>query len=88
MARLKSKIKKPSGSKIKVKPTDFILSNNLKEMRHALYLSQTELGNMVGVGKCTISLWENHKRGIKDDHKLELCKALKCTVTQLFNWET
>lgn len=88
MARLKSKIKKTAAAKVKAKPTEFILSNNLKAMRHALYMSQTELGRMVGTGKSTISVWENHKRGIKDQHKIELCNALRCTVTQLFNWET
>lgn len=86
MARLKSKIKKPATHKVQVKPTEYILPNNLKEMRHALYMSQTDLGKLVGVGKCSISLWENHKRGIRDDHKIELCRALKCTVSQLFNW--
>jgi DNA-binding XRE family transcriptional regulator len=65
--------------------SDFILKNHIKEIRQSRYLSQAELASRVGVCKSTISMWENGIKGIKDKHKIILCKILKCEITTLFD---
>ena len=67
--------------------TEFILPNNLKQLRNAKYISQADLAEELGVCKSTISMWEHGIKGVKDKNKLELCRVLKCSITELFNWE-
>ena len=67
--------------------TEFILQTNLRALRHDKYLSQAELAERLGVCKSTISMWENGVKGIKDKNKIELCRILGCSITELFSWE-
>ena len=70
----------------KKQKTEFILPNHLKELRAGRYLSQAEVAERIGVCKSTVSMWENHSKGIKDSHKLALCDVLGCSITELFDW--
>ena len=66
--------------------TEFILPNNLKQLRAERFMSQTDLARKIGVCKSTVSMWENGSKGIKDKNKIELCRALRCDITTLFDW--
>lgn len=66
--------------------TDFIVPNHILERRTAMLLSQSDLAKMIGVTKSTISMWENGIKGVKDKHKIELCRILKRDITELFDW--
>jgi DNA-binding transcriptional regulator YiaG len=68
--------------------TEFILPNHIKEIRQAKYLSQKDISDKLGVHKSTVSLWENHLKGVRDKNKIELCRFLKCEITTLFDWGT
>ena len=66
--------------------TEFIIPNHILERRQAMLLSQSDLAKQIGVTKSTISMWENGIKGVKDKHKLELCRILKRDITELFDW--
>lgn len=47
-------------------------------------LTQSDLARMVGVSAGTIHTWENHKFLPRPMHLTLLCKALRCTVQDLY----
>lgn len=49
-------------------------------------MSQEELSKATGITPCAISLIENGKREIKIGNAIKICKALNCTLDELF-WE-
>lgn len=61
-----------------------ILKNNLKEARGEKHLSQTELANMVGVSRQTISSIENGQFNPTAKLALILCIALDKKFEDLF----
>lgn len=49
----------------------------IKELRHKLYMTQTEFGELVGVSQQTVRLWETNKKipHLRNQKKIaELCK--------------
>lgn len=59
------------------------LGSRIASMRGYRQLTQTVLGDMVGVSKQTISGWE-HSRSMPDANDIRaMCKALGCTSDYL-----
>jgi transcriptional regulator with XRE-family HTH domain len=52
----------------------------IKEQRKLLKMSQTELGQKIGVGKTTISNWETEYSSPDPDSLVKLSKIFGCTV--------
>ena len=63
------------------------LYNTLKEYRARYHLSQTELGNLAGVSRQTISLIERGDYNPSVTLALKLSKILNATVEQLFSYK-
>jgi DNA-binding XRE family transcriptional regulator len=63
-----------------------VLPNHIRERRVAARLTQQELAEDVGVAAPTLSTWETGKLIPSDAHKVALCKALNCGITELFDW--
>lgn len=62
------------------------LVNKLKEYRARYYLSQTELGNLAGVSRQTISLIERGDYNPSVTLALKIAKILNATVEDLFSY--
>lgn len=60
-----------------------IKGETLKQFRESAGITQSQLGEYVGVDKNTISRWETGNRGVKDDNCRKLANALNITVAQL-----
>lgn len=63
---------------------ELVLKNNLKEIRNEKSLSQTELANMVGVSRNTISSIETGQFNPTAKLALVLCIALDKKFEDLF----
>ena len=62
------------------------LVNKLKEYRARYHLSQTELGNLAGVSRQTISLIERGDYHPSVTLALKIAKILNATVEDLFSY--
>lgn len=62
------------------------LVNRLKEYRARFNLSQTELGNLAGVSRQTISLIERGDYNPSVTLALKIAKILDATVEELFSY--
>ena len=62
------------------------LVNKLKEYRARYHLSQTELGNLAGVSRQTISLIERGDYNPLVTLALKIAKILNATVEDLFSY--
>ena len=62
------------------------LINHLKESRARSHLSQTDLGNLVGVSRQTISLIERGDYNPSVTLALKIAKVLEATVEELFSY--
>lgn len=62
------------------------LINHLKEYRARFHLSQTDLGNLVGVSRQTISLIERGDYNPSVTLALKIAKVLEATVEELFSY--
>jgi len=62
------------------------LVNKLKEYRARYHLSQTELGNLAGVSRQTISLIERGDYNPSVTLALKIAKILNVTVEDLFSY--
>ena len=62
------------------------LVNKLKECRARYHLSQTELGNLAGVSRQTISLIERGDYNPSVTLALKIAKILNATVEDLFSY--
>ena len=60
--------------------------NKLKEYRARHHLSQTELGNLAGVSRQTISLIERGDYNPSVTLALKIAKILNATVEDLFSY--
>ena len=56
----------------------------LKEIREKQFLTQAELGKLIGVEQNTISQWEQDVRMPRADKLPLIAKVLNCTVDDLF----
>ncbi|BCZ48462.1 transcriptional regulator [Clostridium gelidum] len=56
------------------------LADRLKEIRKSNNLTQTELGKILGVGKTTISMYENGNSTPNDEIKLKLSEYFNVSV--------
>ena len=59
------------------------LSDRLKELRKSNNLTQTELGKILGVGKTTISMYENNNSTPNDEIKLKIAEYFNVSVDYL-----
>lgn len=82
----RSRPKKPVAELARKRRTPAI-QNHIREFRLRKNLTQAELAEYLGVSIPTLSTWENHRIAPEDRHKMLLCKALKCNITDLFDWE-
>ena len=64
------------------------LKNRLAELREAAGMTQTELGQIIGVNQHSVSNFENGAHGMSDARKARICTALNCTLDQLLFLET
>ena len=72
---------------VKQKEGDWMpLINHLKEYRARFHLSQTDLGNLVGVSRQTISLIERGDYNPSVTLALKIAKVLESTVEELFSY--
>lgn len=55
-------------------------NNNIRQLRNANKMSQTELGKILNVGKTTISNWETGYSSPDSDSLLSLAKIFGCSV--------
>ena len=62
------------------------LINHLKEYRARFHLSQTDLGNLVGVSRQTISLIERGDYSPSVTLALKLAKICQVTVEDIFTY--
>ncbi|MBW2410394.1 MAG: helix-turn-helix domain-containing protein [Deltaproteobacteria bacterium] len=62
---------------------DKTFGENLKHYRKLKNLTQAELGNRIGIGHGSISLWEKGERSPSITHIFRLCKALGCSADKL-----
>ncbi|WP_294405784.1 XRE family transcriptional regulator [uncultured Clostridium sp.] len=59
------------------------LSDRLKELRKSNNLTQTELGKILGVGKTTVSMYENNNSTPNDEIKLKIAEYFNVSVDYL-----
>ena len=62
------------------KKGDIILKNNLKICRKEIGITQTELGEILGVKKATISNWENGYDVIPLPHLIKFCNLYNFSI--------
>lgn len=55
----------------------------LKALREDRDLSQTQIGNIIGIGKHSISTWERNIAEPNDDHKIALAKFFDVSIDYL-----
>lgn len=63
------------------------IGNTIKEIRKERKLTRRELGEMMGIKARTIEGWENGPNNPKAADIPALCKALRITPNQLYNWK-
>ena len=63
------------------------VGERIKSARKSKKMSQEELGNLLGIGKSSISEWESGKRPIPIDTMEEIADHLQVTVPYLMGWE-
>jgi transcriptional regulator with XRE-family HTH domain len=61
-----------------------LLAKNLKALREAHGMSQTELAKAIGVTHGIVSMWESEKSWVSPENLDKLAKVLKVTVATLF----
>ncbi|ATD55429.1 helix-turn-helix domain-containing protein [Clostridium chauvoei] len=59
------------------------LADRLKELRKSNNLTQTELGKILGVGKTTISMYENGNSTPNDEIKLKISEYFNVSIDYL-----
>lgn len=59
------------------------LGDNLYRARKEKNITQGELGDRIGIGHSSISLWESGVRSPAVTHLYQLCKALNCSADEL-----
>ena len=59
------------------------LANRLKELRKDKGLTQKDLGDILGVGKTTISMYENGNSTPNDEIKLKICDYFDISLDYL-----
>ena len=62
------------------------MNEKMKQARLKKSLSQTELAKIIGVSRQTINMIENNDYNPTVALCLKICKALECTLNDLF-WE-
>ena len=65
---------------------ELILGERIRAVRKKKGLTQTELGNAVGVEIKTIHRWEKGERTPRVEELKRLAKALNVDVNELLNW--
>ena len=63
------------------------LYNRLKEYRAKIKVNQTEMGNLVGVSRQTISLIERGDYSPSVTLALKIAKVLNVSVEEIFSYE-
>lgn len=63
------------------------MTNRIREIRLKRRMTQTELGNLLGVSQPYIHDLECGHRGAKRDTLIKVAKALNVTIEQLFDQE-
>ena len=63
------------------------LYNRLKEYRAKIKVNQTEMGNLVGVSRQTISLFEGGDFSPSVTLVLKIAKVLNVSVEEIFSYE-
>ena len=66
---------------------DKVLRNRVREYRLRAGLSQTQLGDLIGVSKNSISSIEVYQFGPTAYTAALLCKCFSCTFEELFYFE-
>ncbi len=61
--------------------------NRLAELRCAANMTQSALGQRLGVDTVTVWRWEKGRMKISDGHKRTLCAIFECTVEHLLGWD-
>lgn len=64
-----------------------VFSERLKELRLKKGLTQTELGEKVGVKQNTFTNWENGKRELSFENLIKLADLLEVSLDWLFGRE-
>lgn len=61
----------------------FTLADRIKELRKSKNLTQTDLGKILGVGKTTISMYENGNSTPNDEIKLKISEYFDVSLDYL-----
>jgi len=61
--------------------------NRLRELREERDLTRREIAIRLDVAESTVERWENAKRRIPDERKLELAELLDVTPAELMGWD-
>jgi len=56
---------------------------NLAKLREAKGLTQTEVGEAIGVGQTAVSMWETGTNTPRSIHLIKLSKLFDCTIEEL-----
>ena len=64
-----------------------MLSIRIKQLRKKHNLTQTEFGELFGVGKTTVSSWETNNSSPSDEIKIAICKRFNVSMDWLFGLE-
>ena len=56
---------------------------NLAKLREAKGLTQTEVGEALGVGQTAVSMWETGTNNPRSIHLIKLSKLFDCTIEEL-----
>lgn len=59
------------------------LANRIKELRLTKNLTQSQLGQIIGVGKTTISMYENGNSSPNDEIKIKLADFFEVSIDYL-----
>ena len=68
------------------KTGDTVLAANIRTGRYSCFLTQAELGKLIGVTGTAIDYWECATNMPKLPVFLKLCRALQCTPNDLLGW--
>ena len=63
------------------------IGSRIKSARKSRRMSQEELGNLVGIGKSSISDWESGKRAVPIDVVEQIAKILDVSVQYIMGWK-
>ena len=64
-----------------------MISERIKQLRKRHNLTQTEFGELFGVGKTTVSSWETNNSSPSDEIKIAICKRFNVSMDWLFGIE-